>query len=1169
MNPDKWLAEFIQSRGLSRPDGRMLYGYRLNNDEYVNLRSTLSFAADFGSLDDVARRIRGFSALFVLYASEWWRREYDGGAWRWQPIIQSFGGNPEEFAANNRSDTVMTGFAFWGHRPSGEGKKFFGSIVAHGGLPLKFIAHGGGKFASIMGHTLRLADRYSWDVIQIAQAAAERGDELPESLQRIEIYELIARMVASVLEIKQEYRLSGVADPVSLLNEQDSGWRQRFPLPLDDEAAQALLSGLVKEAAKHTATAFSSIFSVERMLQSVGDDRYSLISTFLCPQTLETDLLANVFGISGDRLPRYFSIDSIVSNRAPLADGRQLLGTQTPSISLTMRRQSWTGREACVEHSLVLTSPHGDLRDSPLSIPGGGELFLDEPWIFVSRDGKNKLVATGGARVPEEEALVTLPEGWTANSSSEPSTIVPLGYCDFGDRQLSLVRIQGVVELDNGDQKYRIRTSQVAGNPEEYAWDGRRILFPSTPPAIYVGIPKLYRFNSEGDRSRVPTADLEWFVAGSNIRIEDPNSARGPVDVYLSRDGERVSRFRQVIIDSSAQIKLSSGETTSQGSISLEGWGCNDLSLTNPSQLHAEITQIGAGFDIRMTAGDLPPEDVIIDMHWARCAKEVRLRLPFPCAGGRFLDSTGNTLRDGIKLTLQQLTGARLRIFDRNPQQPKRYEVTMTLRGSQLKENKTVELKRDGSAEIRLIDLQKNIETLMSFSDSLDAIIDVSLSVGGSRNCSISLSRYECSLEHQPGGLGFSSAVLEDMDVEKLGNVKLHASPMTSMNGDGVVLEQTVSEGVLTGFWELESLDPNKSPWLIFPDEKSSIYFRPTVWAPKASEKAADVIEATRCPLASAMMIGNQEDREGLIVDILEEMAHDFNHRSWALLDHLWTQFHHLPLCSLDVFRVMGTNPNLAVAIMLRSQLPEEDLFQLSKKLRDELGLVWELTTIDMWRNAVKKFWKYWLALLKIEANAAKPVFDIVLASRLQGLSESVNSLKLTLDFIVYEASSKKSAELANLWDAAERDQLIAAKHLWAGGDSLGNTLLFLAHAQDTWPDKDDTRSFFESAWEGFVTAADSRTKNIIGPIAKTLFWIRPGDFKLPVANAPILCALWASTGAGQDWWSKPERRLALRKLRAFDPIWFEHAFRQTMAACLSLNNLVEPIQLINPNGEI
>ena len=44
MQTEKWLRDLLNSRGLERPDGRMLYSYRLNEGEYHALRDALESA---------------------------------------------------------------------------------------------------------------------------------------------------------------------------------------------------------------------------------------------------------------------------------------------------------------------------------------------------------------------------------------------------------------------------------------------------------------------------------------------------------------------------------------------------------------------------------------------------------------------------------------------------------------------------------------------------------------------------------------------------------------------------------------------------------------------------------------------------------------------------------------------------------------------------------------------------------------------------------------------------------------------------------------------------------------------------------------------------------------------------------------------------------------------
>jgi len=1165
MHPNKWLKEFLSRRNLERPDGRMLYGYRLSDEEYSSLRGTLAFALELASLDTIAKNVSGFPALFVLYAAEWWRREYQGGAWRWSAIIRAFDGNADEFDPIARTRCVITGFAYWGHRPDGEGKKFFGAIVAHGGLPLKLIGQGGGKLASLMDYTLRLASRYHWDTFQIVSAIEERSDELPtDSLRRPEIYQLIANMVAAVLELKQEFKLAGIADPLAVLNTQDPNWQLRFPLSLEDSAAQALLSGLVKEAALQVGMASSVVFSVERILRTAGNGKYELASVMSYPQSLPLETLAEVFGLH--ELPRYFSIDVRVDERKPFCEGRQVLGADTPIVSLTGAKYVWHGDDACAEHLLYLRG----IRENPMPVPGGAELSKDDPWVFVQRDGRLKWVASGSARVPEEMAIVALPAGWSIELAAAESIADPIGQCSLGEEQIALYSIRGEITLRGGEQRYLVRTKQVTDASDAYVWEGNRVVYPSSPQLVFIGVPKLFRYPVEGERSRVLAAELYWYAAGTNNRFEDATSAHGPLDVYLVSNGERQVRFRFVVLNGSSRTDFLSGTSASEGIIHLDNWGCSDITIDDQIGLECKIEQTGSSVRLRLLGGDIPPESICVAMRWQRCMQELRLRLPFPSAGGRFFDSKEKPLHEGEEIALRQLTGARLRIFDRNPQAPRKYDVSLaldqdnrTLRVADLRIERPVLLLPNGSAEVRLIDLQKDIEKLMSFSDKLDATVIVAVLVGNRPTASVRISRYEAVLERDSIAVFLPPKAIERLDMAALNKIIVKAAPLTSLRGTCVQLEQDYSEGVPTAYWQTAGLDSAYAPWLIFPDETSSVFFRPTIWgkAVECSDMGAD----TGCPLAQAMSIRDMEVRLETIAEILDAMAIDFNHPSWQLLDYLLGTFHHLPLSSIDIFRSLGAKPKAAVALMLRSQLPEDDLFEFARRLRDELGLVWELASIDLWRNAADKLYHYWVTL--IGEDGANASFPIILKARIDRLAVEHPPLQLMLDVLLLELTSHPSDALVEVQRIAQSDRLAFAQQLWRGHDSLAQNLLFRGHANDAdWPE----RAFFQEAIVGFTeVAADSVKKKLNPDIARKIFWMDiPNDFKISVANIPVLCALWAVTGTSQGWWEKPEHRLALRKIKAFDPIWFEQAFSKAVAACLSLGILV-PGEIIVEQAKI
>ena len=246
----EWLLGMLANRGCSRPDGRWLYAYRLLSSEYDSLRECLCEATRTTGVSPLARRNKYFAPLFVLYAAEWWRREYDGGPWKWGPILASLQVEKDELPPNERSGAVLEGFAFWGLRPASEGKRYFGAVVAHGGLPLKLIGHGGSRLAAVMGTVLRQAARYGWGESQVVDAVADHAPAMPESLRRDEVFRLLASMVLTTLDLKARHQLGGVLDPIERLDNADPDWREEYPLQIDDSAAVQLLTSMVKVASQ-------------------------------------------------------------------------------------------------------------------------------------------------------------------------------------------------------------------------------------------------------------------------------------------------------------------------------------------------------------------------------------------------------------------------------------------------------------------------------------------------------------------------------------------------------------------------------------------------------------------------------------------------------------------------------------------------------------------------------------------------------------------------------------------------------------------------------------------------------------------------------------------------------------------------------------------------------
>lgn len=146
MPPKDWLNHYLthQNRQSLRDSGQPLYRYAMNDQEYQTLQTALKNSA---LLDDVANitKISGWNAAFVIYAAEWWRREYDGHSWTWAGIFQSFGADVQNLSTEQRNQLVKNGLQYWQRevRIINGSKRYLGTIATEGGLPLNQLTNAG------------------------------------------------------------------------------------------------------------------------------------------------------------------------------------------------------------------------------------------------------------------------------------------------------------------------------------------------------------------------------------------------------------------------------------------------------------------------------------------------------------------------------------------------------------------------------------------------------------------------------------------------------------------------------------------------------------------------------------------------------------------------------------------------------------------------------------------------------------------------------------------------------------------------------------------------------------------------------------------------------------------------------------------------------------------
>ncbi|WP_341678711.1 STY4851/ECs_5259 family protein [Niveibacterium sp. SC-1] len=1149
---DTWLGEFFESRNLSGPDGRMLYAYRLSEKEYHSLRTNLETWVAGGSFSRLAQRDAAFCARFVLFASEWWHREYAGGAWRWEPIIELID-RRHVVEAGSRTACVKRGFAFWGHQTDSSGKKFLGAVVAHGGLPLRALGQGIGTVSRILRDGLRLAARYGWQEEQLVAAIGERAVGLPESLRKEDIYRLLATMVLTAMELRMEYKLAGRGDPIAVLQAGDGKWMERFPISLEESAATPLLTDLLKEAAAQRQAAPTAVFSVRRSLMAVSEGAFELRAVVSAPRQAPADQLAAALGLrNAEVLPSYFSID-LAGDSESWLEGRLLLG-QTQSARMDGGTRTLCGARALEDLAVVVRRRATPIGEGPCALPGGAAVPIDQPWVFAEREGTWLLAAVGGARLPEQLLRVALPAGWRLMPESDAGSTAMsrLGCLRVeGYPDMELYAISASVRAESDNECFHIRSGQSAKLTETLSWVGKRLPWQPKRYAAFRGVPVLYRLAEDGTRTRVPAADVVWNAVGGSRAVLAPHAIQGLVDAYCIQGGETLTRTRMLVLADSANIEFLSGLDINTGALRFHGFGGSSVAVVSANVVGCGELRAGE-LILNLCANEMPPETVTIGV--MRSGQELHFVLPFPSTGGRFFDGDAHVMRDREQLSLRDLAGCRLRIFDQNPDRPKRYALRLSLSCTDtttrvLDEEIPLSLPPNGVVEFRLIDVHRNIETMLSFSDELDAKVSVSLTISDRVASSIEVSRYATHLEHAERGLlSLATTGLRRADMEALGAVRLMAAPLLHANSEPQELEQETSEGVLTASWKTTALAAERGPWLIFPAPDSSITVRPLIWGPQLPELQSDT-----CALGLAMAEAEASARVVAIDAALRAMSENYSDGSWSLLDYLCKAFAHLPLSALDVFRVTVSEPAYAVAFALRA---EGNVDNLCRRFGSELGFVWELTSPSDWVAATRRLRAYYATQLPPESLAR--IFPLLLKDRCDKLADALPSMRLMLELAGPAGGCAPSSEYVALQEGGAASATQTCQDLWKGEASLVQSVLLRGHEGQTWPDRD----FWQLAVKELTDRMSAETKRSIGPSIQALFW-ETGGHKMSVANMPVICALWTTTGTQTAWWRDGINRQALRRLRAFDPEWFKQAYLAGLRACLgfglSANFVIQP----------
>jgi len=968
MNPAEWYKLFLTSKTLSAPSGAPLYSYKITQREYLTLTDVLKNNGGWAS---------GWDCCFVLYATEWWRKFYDGGNWSWEPILRSI--NKTSLSILDRNQLVSSGFKKW-KRPVNEnlkGNDFIGTVVIECGLPLRVLEsdHYLGDIIADLYQELGAISSIEAEHVELVKSLSSTR-KLPQALQKDAFFHLLLQFVTGLVSFNEKFGFSGTDKPVERLDALSPGWRERFPLRLDGQAARnfidQLLTGVTK-VQEYQSTLMRAIHELVRHSNSWQLKIRLEIKAGL-HKLPALGISITEFETLSHKLEIYVRTGSVDQRIGFAFKNYDLQGFHLDKITYHIPGHSIHGWDLYLMdpanyHKIALKIVRADLSQN------------SEPLIFESFSDNDsekgwELVATGTTRLSYGIYRVVI----AANAIFTSGDRKLLGNILIDGKDLTVYEVISDVGIEQNDSFFYLSFSEeseifsyeLAPQPTGFEF------YRDENKSIFRGWPKIYKTREDGVVIGKVTSALEYFN-GSHWATLTPEVI-GKVKIRLT-NGSRVLLCKTIqVLPADFTLNFNISERTVQ----LLHSGSFSVTIYSDAKTVIEAIEDGHSIAFKEDVRSLPEFFQIGLMPKICGTDKVLLKIPCPKQQLYFFSAAKERLSYKASLYLHDLYGSRLFISNLLPFS-KTHRLKLTLLDPQQSEEisvyRSLKVTAFGNIELALVTLKDIMLSLLSMTTSIDARILVSCD----DKAAIEIRQFELTLEKLDGGFMQMKANEETISCFDLQAFRLD-EPFATEQVHTLIYEQEKSR------W---GLSKKEGLWFIFPASGIKEQFRPLAFA-LSSDLDQEQIDTDAITRLHEVAHFRREERFVLMDKVLDQMAADFAHPDWKGLCDLYLSLRHLPLGSQDVFARLSNHTD---AIMTGALiLPEEMILRLSQ----EFAIIWSQFPVDSWLSIIDR---HYISLTFLVAAHAEQAVK----ARLEWIGHhlGLTSIKWVIDRLLFDEGGR------------------------------------------------------------------------------------------------------------------------------------------------------------------
>ena len=947
-----WLTEFLFIRGFCREvPGIALYRYNVTPNEFAELRELLQKHHDHALHPTYGT---SWAPAFCLYVAEMYRRQYDAKAisWAWAPFESLV---DCQFTPQQRGQLVRLGLEYW-KRPVRKWRRLsdkfedgrdnlLGSLFTEGGLPWPLVQRDTHSFGRVVGKGLKYHYRTEAGLRTTADLLADFVEDLPQTFRDSpETLHLLAGVVEQLMELATRHELRDKEDPARYLDSVEAGWRNDFPLPLDEANARNLVNDWLRDASRSRAEreaqrAKGAAFScTHRLIEEPHGWR--IRSEVSVPRVAELSIDAGVINPGRFELA-FFEGDRLLA-RAGVAYGSRREGSDEVSVRFLKTQFSLDRVRFGDALTLSLLANGCDACIVPFD-----QAALDEtlPLVFEYKGDEWWYLASASCSSVATRVRVRLPRGLNYRCDGAVTT-----HEDATDDVRWIEAEESLLLFSDDGDRYEVSLRAGPQTSHMLSLKGVPMHYDSVPQVVFQGWPKLDVPEAEGD---VPVPSIREFVNRRHVTRADHGKLFGAVH-YLARDA-------------SANILLQRRFGVVPLGFAIEGYAASGgklarLVIRQSSQLEVQVVdrtirccrEVQGQDTVIWLEPQTQPLPTFLTLEVCgngSASAPITFKVAYPDEAARLIDMSGAILGHH-DFMLTDLLGTRVALSTSRPNGT-RFCLQLELVSKEARCTRHYYIGVSGKTVLlSLFSYQTDMMQMLGAVDQQDAFLRVRVETDRPL-LQFDVRRYNGAHWREDGDP--STFTVTDLSRGALTTkVCVQAMLLTDPKQASVNIHEQLTQNVGTGRFRMPPSMGADGTWLIYPASGSPTQFRPFLQSGERIE--SDVPESEIRSLHEAARAFHPVKQPYVIAQQIANMADDFDHSGWEYLADLKQHYSHLPLSVFESWLALSRNPAALAVAIFRLEVDES----FCARIRDELAVIWECVPLPQWAAAYQRF-EAWL----------------------------------------------------------------------------------------------------------------------------------------------------------------------------------------------------------------